>query len=144
MKTLKATILGLLIVMTFGAAKANSIYNNNDDKMSVNYAVNVYVDAISRGHVKELAPLLDDNLKYSIEQGSKTVVFSKSEFLESLKADQNVEQNCLVTTTVNESTPDVAIVKVDMKYAGFTRTNFVTLTNSSKGWKVTNIYSKFK
>jgi hypothetical protein len=144
MKTLKTTILALLIVVSFGAAKANTIYNNNDDRMSVNYAVNTYVSAISRGHVKELNNLLDDNLKYSIERGKKTLVFSKAEYLESLKADQGVEQDCLVTTTVNDTTPDVTIVKVDMKYADFTRTNYVTLTNSSKGWKVTNIYSTFK
>jgi len=144
MKTLKTTILALLIVVSFGAAKADTIYNNNDDRMSVNYAVNTYVSAISRGHVKELNNLLDENLKYSIERGKKTLVFNKAEYLESLKADQGVEQDCLVTTTVNDTTPDVTIVKVDMKYADFTRTNYVTLTNSSKGWKVTNIYSTFK
>jgi hypothetical protein len=144
MKTLKTTILALLIVVSFGAAKADSIYNNNDDRMSVNYAVNTYVSAISRGHIKELNNLLDENLKYSIERGKKTLVFNKAEYLESLKADQGVEQDCLVTTTVNDTTPDVTIVKVDMKYAEFTRTNYVTLTNSSKGWKVTNIYSTFK
>jgi hypothetical protein len=144
MKTLKTTIAALLIVMAFGAAKANTIYNNNDDRMSVNYAVNTYISAISRGHVKELNSLLDENLKYSIERGTKTLVFNKAEYLEAIKADQGVEQDCLVTSTVNETTPDVTIVKVDLKYASFTRTNYVTLTNSAKGWKVTNIYSTFK
>ncbi len=144
MKTLKTIAAALLIVVTFGAAKANTIYNNNDDRMSINYSVNTYVNAISRGNVKELTNLLDDNLKYSIERGSKTMVFNKAQYVESLKADQGVEQDCLVTSTITDTTPDVTIVKVDLKYAEFTRTNYVTLTNSAKGWKVTNIYSTFK
>jgi hypothetical protein len=143
MKTLKTIIAALLVVLTFGAAKANTIYNN-DDKTSLNYAVNTYIDAISNGHVKELNTLVDENLKYSIERGDKKLVFNKTEYLEGLKADEGVKQDCLITSTVNEPTPDVTILKIDMKYAGFTRTDYVTLNNTAKGWKVTTIYSAFK
>jgi hypothetical protein len=31
-----------------------------------------------------------------------------------------------------------------MKYEGFTRSNYVTLANTSEGWKITNVYSVFK
>ncbi|WP_295653390.1 nuclear transport factor 2 family protein [uncultured Mucilaginibacter sp.] len=143
MKTLKTTILGLLMLVAFGAAKAN-VVKLDDSKLTVNYAVNTYVDAVSLGNYKELSSLLDDNLKYSIERGNKTLVFNKAQLLESFKQEQGVKQDCEVSTSVNDSTPDVTIVKVEMKYADFTRTNYVTLVNSAKGWKITNIYSSFK
>lgn len=144
MKTLKATILAFLVVLAFGAAKAKTVYPNTDDKTSVTYAVNTYVSAISQGKIKELNNLLDDNLKYSMERGSQKLVLDKAQYIESLKNNQNVEQDCLVTSTITESTPDVTLVKVEMKYAEFTRINYVTMVNSSKGWKITNIYSTFK
>jgi len=144
MKTLKTSILGLLMLVAFAAAKASPVKIYDDTKLTVNYAVNTYVDAISLGNYKEMTALLDDNLKYSIERGTKTMVFNKAQFLESIKGDQGVKQDCEVSTSVNDSTPDVTIVKVEMKYADFTRTNYVTMVNSAKGWKITNIYSSFK
>ena len=144
MKTLKITILGLLMIATFGAAKANTVKHGGNDMVSANYTINTYVGAISRGRVKDMTDLLGDNLKYSIQRGNKVLVFNKSQYVESAKNDQNLQQDCLVTTTVAESTSDVMIVKVDMKYADVTRTNYVTLINSDNGWKITNIYSVFK
>ena len=144
MKTIKITIIGLLLLVTFGAAKANTVKDGGNEMVSVNYSINTYVSAISRGRVKDVTDLLSDNLKYSIQRGNKILVFNKSQYIESAKNDQNVQQDCLVTSTVAESTSDVMIVKVDMKYANVTRTNYVTLVNQDNGWKITNIYSVFK
>jgi len=133
------------MLVAFGAANAKSIvYDDGTNNATVNYVVNTYVDAVSLGNYKVLGALLDDNLKYSVERGSKTLVFNKAQLLESFKQDQGIKQDCQVSTSVNDSTPDVTIVKVELKYAEFTRTNYVTMVNSAKGWKITNIYSSFK
>jgi len=143
MKTLKTGIVGLAIVLTFGAANATTIKNNNYGA-TVNEDVTTYVNAISHGELKGLNALLDDHLKYSVARGSETLVFGKAEFIQSVQADKNVEQNCTISTSVDDSTPDVTIAKVEMKYEGFTRTNYVTMVNSARGWKITNIYSTFE
>jgi hypothetical protein len=64
--------------------------------------------------------------------------------IESLNDTKNTEQDCTTTTSVVESNEAMAVVKVDMQFEGFLRTNMVTVTNTGKGWKITNVYSVFK
>ncbi len=61
-----------------------------------------------------------------------------------LKAGKNVEQACTTSTRVVENNAYMAVVKVDMKFDQFTRSNYVTLVNTGNGWKITNVYSIFK
>ncbi len=61
-----------------------------------------------------------------------------------MKGDQNVEQTCTVSTSEVETNADMSLVKVDMKYEGFTRSNYVTMVNTGAGWKITNVYTVFK
>jgi hypothetical protein len=149
MKTLTTTILALIIVLSFGAAKAdgtNNTANNNNAaaKMSVDYAVNTYVNAVTLGDIKELDGILDSNLKYSIERGNGKMVYNKAQTMDAFADDQDIQQDCITTTTVNNSAPDVTTVKVELQYVDCIRTNYVTFIKSEQGWKVTNIYSTFK
>jgi hypothetical protein len=149
MKTLTTTILALVILLSFGAAKADGTNNganntNTNAKLSVDYAVNTYVNAVTVGDVKDINNILGDNLKYSIERGDKKMVYNKQQTAEAFVEDADVQQDCVVTTTVSNSNPDVTIVKVELQYVDCIRTNYVTMTNSAQGWKITNIYSTFK
>jgi len=141
MKTIKTIAAALLLVVTFGAAKANPIDN---EILTVNHAVNTYVNAMTHGQVADLANVIDANAKFTMLRGKKMLSFNKAEILGSVQENENVEQDCKTTTTVRESNSDLTVVKVDMKYAGFTRSNYVTLANTADGWKITNVYSVFK
>ena len=57
------------------------------------------------------------------------------ETIEACSADKAIRQL--------ESNANIAIVKVDMKYSDFTRSNYVTIANTGNGWKITNVYSTF-
>lgn len=141
MKTIKTIAAALLLVVTFGAAKANTIDN---EILTVNHAVNTYVNAMAHGQVADLANVIDANAKFTLLRGKKMLSFNKAEILGSVQENENVEQDCKTTTSVRESNSDLTVVKVDMKYAGFTRSNYVTLANTADGWKITNVYSVFK
>jgi hypothetical protein len=144
MKTLKTIILGLIAVMAFGAASAKTT-NPAKEKISVNYAVTTYVNAVAHGKTAGLSDVIDDNnFKYTMLRGENAMDYSKDDLLTSLKTSENVEQDCTTSVSVSENTPGVNVAKVVMKYKGFTRTNYVTLTDTSDGWKITNIYSVFK
>jgi len=136
-------MLCLITLLIFGSVKADAI-KQDDEKLTVDYAVNIYVNAITLGQVKGLDAILDENLKYTLERGGQTLVFAKKDVLNSFKGNENVKQECLVATTVDSTTPDVTIVKVEMQYNDFKRTNYVTMANSGRGWKIVNIYSTFK
>lgn len=128
--------------MSIGAATAKTV-KPDDEKLTVNYAINTYVNAISHGQSKGLMDIIDNDLKFSMVAGNQTINYNKDQYLESLKTAENIEQQCTTTTTITGNTPNTTVVTVDMKYQDFTRTSYVTLTKSAKGWKITEIYSLF-
>lgn len=143
MKTLKTAALGVCLFIAGIAAKANAIAN--DDKTTTSfYAINTYVDAMSRGKIEGLDKVIDKSAKFSYLRGNTIVTADKAESLRSLEENKGIEQSCVVSTSIVSSNNDVEVVKVDMKYENFTRTNYVTLTNNGAAWKITNVYSVFK
>ncbi|MCR8558938.1 nuclear transport factor 2 family protein [Mucilaginibacter sp. BJC16-A38] len=141
MKTLKSIVLGLALLVVCGAAKANNI---NDDKSNVNYAINTFVDAMTRGKVAGLNDVLDKSAEFSMLRGKTVLSYGKKEMLEFLNSNKNIEQACTTSTSIVESTANVTIVKVAMKYDNFVRNNYVTIANTGNGWKITNVYSVFR
>jgi len=142
MKTLKSIIAAFALVIVCGAAKANVI--SEGDNLTRNFAINTYVDAMTRGKIQGLGDVVDQSAKFNMLRGKNVLSFTKSEMIESIKSNKNIEQNCTTSTTIMESNSDMAVVKVDMQFDGFVRTNYVTVANTGKGWKITNVYSVFK
>lgn len=140
MKTLKSIVLGLALLIICGVAKANTI----DEKTTPNYAINTFVDAMTRGKLAGLDGVLDKSAEFNMLRGKKVLSFSKNDMLAFFKENKNIEQSCTTSTSIVESTPSVTIVKVSMKYDDFVRNNYVTIANTGNGWKITNVYSVFK
>jgi len=140
MKTLKSILLGLALLTVGSIANAN---NTNDEKLTENYAINTYVDAMTRGKLAGLNDVLDKSAQFSMLHGKTVLSFNKKEMLDYLQINKNTEQTCTTTTSVIENKANVAVVKVDMKYDGFVRSDYVTIANTGNGWKITNVYSAF-
>lgn len=142
MKNLKSIILALALLITCLTAKAASV--TNDEGLTMVFTINTYVDAITHGKLRGLDDVIDQNAKFSQLRGTDVLSFTKDEMLQSLRLNKDVEQECITSTTVIQSNAEVAIVKIDMQYKWFTRSNFVTVSNTGKGWKITSVYSAFK
>lgn len=141
MKTLKSIALGLILLTVFGAAKADS---KPAVVLTKDYVINTYIDAISHGKMAGVKDILDANVKFSMMRGDKVIDYTRAQMLSFMQENHDIEQSCTVTTSEMESNYNTSVVKVDMKYNGFVRSNFVTITNTGKGWKITNVYSVFK
>jgi len=129
-----AVLLMLLSVNTF----AGEIKNQ---KLKIDYTVKAYIDAVANGKLKGLDNVLDFEMRYSISHGESTVNYSRSEFLNSLKVAEHIQQNCAIGQQIISSDPSQCIVKITLKYDTFSKVNLITLSNTSKGWKITNISS---
>lgn len=141
MKTLKTILIALFITLTYNVSKA-SIPNINE-KLTMHYAITTYVNAFTHGKTSGLANIIDDSAKFSHNRGEKIISFNKNQILESLANQENIEQNCTTTTNVVENNASLVVYKVQMKYQNFSRTNYVTMTDTGNGWKVTNVSSVF-
>jgi len=141
MRTFKSIMLGLALLVVCGAAKADS---NIDDMATPNRAINIYIDAMTRGKVAGLNDVVDKSAEFNMLRGKTVLSFNKAQMIDFLKDNKNIEQSCTTSTSVVESNANVAIVKVAMKYDDFTRNNYVTIANTGNDWKITNVYSTFK
>jgi len=63
--------------------------------------------------------------------------------LNSLKHLQNIEQNCITEFSIVESTPTQSVVKVTMKYDGFSKINYLNMSNTGKGWKIVSVATSY-
>ncbi|RVU00060.1 hypothetical protein EOD41_13955 [Mucilaginibacter limnophilus] len=142
MKTLRTIIPVIALILSLTTASAAT--RNNDDRLTKNYAISTYVDAIANGKIEGLAEVIDNNTKFCIMQGKVMLSYSKTEMMSFLASLKNIKQSCSVTTTVVEDNSEVAVVKVDMAYENFVRSNYVTVARTADGWKITNVCSVFK
>jgi ketol-acid reductoisomerase len=141
MKTLRSILLGLSLLTIVTAAKASK---PEAAFFTTNHAINTYIDAITRGRLDGFNDVLEPTAKFSMLRGKQVLSFSKEEMLNFLGQNKNVEQVCTTSTSIVESNADITVVKVDMHYDNFIRSNYVTIANTGNGWKITNVYSVFK
>ena len=141
MKTLKSIVLGLALLVVTSVVKADEPVAI---KISKNHAISTYINAMTQGKNNGLKDVLDQTAKFSSLRGNKVVSFDKADMLKYADQNQNIQQACTTTITEVENNSDLAVVKVDMQYNNFTRTNYVTMANTGEGWKITNVYSVFK
>jgi tRNA U55 pseudouridine synthase TruB len=141
MKTLKSIVLGLALLVVTSVVKADE---PSTVMLTRNHAVNTYIKAMTQGINNDLNDVLDQTAKFSTLRGNKVVSFDKEEMMTFAKQNENVSQACTTTVTEVQSNADVSVVKVDMHFGNFTRTNYVTMANTGNGWKITNVYSVFK
>ena len=142
MKTLKTLIAAVLIAFSIDAIAA--MPDESSNKLSMDFAVKTYVDAISFGKIKGFADILDDDVKFTVSLGKKFLNYSKSEMIDFLKESEGTRQNCTTDYKIVDQGLSQAIVKVTMKYPDFSKVSFITFSNTSKGWKITNISSAFQ
>ncbi|WDF54569.1 nuclear transport factor 2 family protein [Mucilaginibacter sp. KACC 22063] len=143
MKTLKSVVLGICLLLACSVVKANNIVKE-DKTASPYFAINTYVDAVSLGKVEDLDLVVDKSAKFSMLRGKDILSYDKDQMLGFLKANKGIEQTCTVKTSVVSNNADVTVVKVDMQYADFLRSNYITVSNTGSGWKITDVYSVFK
>jgi hypothetical protein len=140
MKTLKTMMLGLALLLVCSMAEARKI---KVEDLTKTHAVNTYVDAMTRGKLDGFNDVLDKTATFSLLRGKTVLSFSKKQMMDFLKSNKDTEQACTISTSVVNSDANIAIVKVDMKFNGFVRSNYVTIANTGNGWKITNVYSVF-
>jgi len=133
-------MLGLAMLAFCGAVNAKT---NDDGKLTKNYAINTYVDAMTRGKLNGFNEVLDKSAAFNMVRGKQVLSFDKKQMLDYLQSNKNTEQQCTTSTSVVESNASIAIIKVDMKYENFTRSNYITIAHTGNGWKITNVYSVF-
>ncbi len=140
MKTLKTLAVALFMVVSFSAFAAKQPQSKRSDMTQV---VKTYVDAVSLGKVDDLPEILDQDFRFTTTRNAKIINHNRTEIIKVLKASKNVEQNCTTEYTVIQATPTQGLVKLTMKYQDFSKIQYLNLTNTGQGWKITAVSTSF-
>ena len=137
MKTLKKSILTLSFLF------AACLFVNADVPTkagkSANDVLSKYIENTTTGQDHDFNELLGDDFKQYIDCDKKPLNYNKKQFMGYLKLSKDIKYNCTTEYSLVEETADIVIAKVDMKFPTFTKTNYVTLSNTKDGWKITSI-----
>jgi hypothetical protein len=142
MKTLKAMVMGLALLLVCGVSQAASVTNHNNS--TKDEVIDAYLNAVVHGKINGLSDIVDDEAQFNMKRGSSVNTLNKSQILNSLKSSENVEQDCQCTKTVMQDSDDMSVIKVDMKYNDFTRTDVITAQRAGNWWKITKVETSFK
>ncbi len=142
MKTLRAMMMGLALLLVCGASQAASLTGHN--KLTKDEVMNTYLNAVVHGNLTGIDDAIDDDAVFSMKRGDNVNILHKSQIMNALKSGANVEQDCQCTKSILQDMDGVNIVKVDMKYADFTRTDVITAQNTGGEWKITKVETSFK
>jgi hypothetical protein len=141
MKTLKAVMMGMALLFICVASQAAPI---NDGNASKDEVMNTYLNAVVHGKLDGIDNAIDDDAQFDIQRGDNINTLNKSQIISSLKANENIDQDCQCTKKIMRDEDDVQVLKVDMKYQDFTRTDVVTAQRSGSKWKITKVETSFK
>lgn len=137
MKTLKSIMLGAALLI---AGAANAIVKPNHlDALTKNDVLEIYTNAVVHGKIDDLDKILANNVEYFIQRGDKSFKIGKDAIIESFKASENIEQGCKYSTSIVEDTSHGMVVKLEMKYDNYVRTNLITISLKHSDWKITKI-----
>jgi len=141
MKTLKAMMMGLALLFVCGISQAAPAGHDNSTKEAV---MNTYLNAVVHGKLDGISDAIDDDAQFNMKRGDNMNTLTKSQILNSLKANEDIDQDCKCTKTVLQDDDEMSILRVEMKYADFTRTDVITAQRAGAGWKITKVETSFK
>ena len=140
MKTLKAMVMGVALLFVCAMTQAAPAGHN----LTKDEVLDTYLNAVVHGKTAGIDDAIDDDATFSMQRGENVNTLTKSQVISSLKANENIEQDCQCAKTVLQNDDDISKVKVEMKYKDFTRIDVVTASRDGKKWQITNVETSYK
>ncbi|HTK20422.1 MAG TPA: nuclear transport factor 2 family protein [Mucilaginibacter sp.] len=140
MKTLKAMVMGVALLFVCAMAQAAPAGHN----LTKDEVLDTYLNAVVHGKTAGIDDAIDDDATFSMQRGENVHTLTKSQVVSSLKANENIEQDCQCAKTVLQNDDDISKVKVEMKYKDFTRVDVVTARHQGNKWLITSVETSYK
>jgi len=133
--------MGLALLLVCGITQAAPTSHGNSTKDEV---INTYLNAVVHGKLGGIDEAIDDDAQFNMKRGDRVNTLSKPQVLDALKSNENVDQDCQYTKIVLQDDDQISVLKVDMKYGDYTRTDVITAQHAGSGWKITKVETSFK
>ena len=141
MKIYKCLTLLVLMLLTGITVKANIKTDTN--KFTIDHAVKTYTDALIHGKLAGLKEVIDESAEFSMLQGKEQNSYSKRKMLDFFLLFKGTNMDCTTTNKVIERCGEIAVIKLDLLFKRFTRSDYVTIVHKDDKWKIIYVYSVF-
>ncbi|TAF43458.1 MAG: hypothetical protein EAZ51_05460 [Sphingobacteriales bacterium] len=141
MKKLKTLLVAFTVIGT--TLLSNATIQNPQEKGTLAYSIETYLNMINLGETKKYATILADDVKFNTTRNGKIITHGKSEELNFIRSMGNVKQNCKTEFSTISTSENFSIIKVKMIYEGFTKENIVSFSKTDSGWKITDVTTVF-
>lgn len=134
-------IMGLALLLICGISQARPSGHGSSTKDEV---LDTYLNAVVHGKLAGVSDAIDDDAQFDMKRGDRINTLSKAQIIDALKSNENVEQDCQCAKTVLQDDDAKKVLKVDMKFSDYTRTDVITAEHVGSGWKITKVETSFK
>lgn len=138
-KTLKTIATALLMILSISSF-ANPVLNPLKEK-NTKAIVFTYVDAITAGSDIYNKYLFSEDFEYSNTANNQT--FNKKQYLKFLKDTKGLQFNCETTYKILDESGKSCVAKAVMKFDHFTRVDYITMAQTTDGWKVNKVVTTY-
>lgn len=140
MKRIIATIATLFTLAFSFNASAKEALNPLKDMNAMKIAL-TYLEAITLGNTEFNKYLFTSDFEYRI--ASTEQVHNRATYLKFLKGNQGLKYNCKTSYEILDQTGPTCMAKATMKFEKFTRVDYITLLQTSDGWKVNKVVTTY-
>lgn len=133
--------MGLALLLVCSISQAASTGHSGSTKDEV---LDTYLNAIVHGKLSGVNDVIDDDAQFNMKRGDRVNNLTKAQIMDALKSNENIDQDCQCAKTVLQDDDAKKVLKVDMKYSDYTRTDVVTAEHVGSGWKITKVETSFK
>lgn len=134
--TITTTLMMILSLSSFGATVSNPLKAKNAHEILITYA-----ECSSFGNTEYNKYLFTEDFQY--ENVSNNSKVGKREYLRFLKENKGLNYDCKTRSEILDLTNDTAVAKTTYTFSNFTRVDFVTLSQTKEGWKISKVITSY-
>ncbi len=141
MKKSISTIVAAAIIMftSFTAVAASSV--NPLKTFESTKIINAYIEATTLGAVDLNKFLFAEDFEYqNVANGDN---FNKKAYTKFLESNKGLQYDCETAYQILDENAQACLAKTTMKFKNFTRIDYITLSNTDKGWKVSKVVTSY-
>lgn len=143
MKNLVKTLA--LVTLIFGTTLATSAVEKEKLNTTViENVVDAYINSTVRGDLSHIDELFSQNFtqRFNTDYGQPTL--SRTAFIKQLKNQKGITFQCKADYRIVEQAGNYSLIKVNLGFVNFTRTDYVALVKNEKGWKICQVNTVYQ
>ncbi|MFD1768733.1 nuclear transport factor 2 family protein [Sphingobacterium suaedae] len=131
--------LAVMMLLSFSASATEPLNPLKD--VTSTKILTTYLEATTLGSVDLNKFLFSEDFEYRNSANGDR--FNKKEYTAFLKAHKGVKYDCKTSYEILDQTGQACMAKATMNFGHFTRIDYITLSQTEDGWKVSKVVTTY-